>query len=373
MKIKNIKIILEDKIIESGIEIKDGKIQKIGFVEDGIDYSNYYLAPGFIDQHTHGAHGSDAMDGTIENLEEIAISLLKEGTTSFLATTMTMEEDKIKKAIQAVNDYKSDRGANILGVHFEGPFINKEKKGAQKEENIKVPSIDFIKRVNVGNQIKIVTIAPETKGALEVIRYLKDNNIVASIGHTAATANEVLEAIKAGATQVTHAYNAMSPFTHRQIGVVGAMLLYDELKAELICDGIHVSKEAIQLLLKNKGISNIFLITDAMRAKDIDETISELGGQAVYIKDNSARLEDGTLAGSILKMIDGIKNIIKFTNVSLVEAIRMASTNPAKNIGVYENKGSIAVNKDADLVILDQNLKVVKTIVAGKVLFENNN
>ena len=372
MKIKSINIVLEDKtVVKSGIEIESGKIKSFNPI-DGDDYSDYYLVPGFIDQHIHGAAGFDAMDTNPNALKNIYEALIKEGTTSFLATTMTMDVNSIIKALDNVTNYMK-YNPNCLGVHLEGPFINRMKKGAQDDKNIVDASNDLLDEFNKNKIIKLMTIAPETPNALNVIEYAKSIGIKSSVGHTNANYDQVLEAINKGASQVTHGYNAMNAFSHRDVGVVGAMLLNNKLKAEVICDGVHVSKEAIELLYKNKGKEGIILITDSLRAKHTCDSVSELGGQKVFIKDNKATLKDGTLAGSILKMNEAVKNMVEFTKCSLADAVYMASTNPAKNLSIYDKKGSIEIGKDADLVILDEKFNVIKTIVHGKVLFERRN
>ena len=335
---------------------------------------NYVIVPGFIDEHVHGAAGSDAMDGTKEDLEKIACALASEGTTAFLATTMTQSPENITKALVAVKEYiesKPIKGAEILGVHLEGPFISKDFIGAQPLEYVACPSVETFKKYQdaSGNHIRIVTLAPEVEGSSSLIQYLKENNIVASIGHTNAKFADVAEAVKNGATNATHTYNAMKPIHHREIGTVGAAFLFDELTCECICDGIHVSAPAIRLLYKNKPLGKMVLVTDAMRAKHMPDGISELGGQTVIVKNGEARLENGTLAGSVLKMNNAVRNVVKFLNLPLEEVVKMATINVAKNIGVDKKLGSISVGKRADFVILDQDLNVIKTVRNGEVIY----
>lgn len=349
----------------------------IGKEEEGLVElpDEYVIVPGFIDEHIHGAAGSDAMDGTTEALHTIAKALASEGTTAFCATTMTQSPEHIIQALHAVKTYKEENhqdGAEILGVHLEGPFISKDFVGAQPIEYVAAPNVEVFKTYQEasGNHVKIVTLAPEVEGSTELIQYLNSQHIVASIGHTNAKYADVAQAVKAGATTLTHTYNAMKPLHHREIGTVGSGFLFDELACECICDGIHVSAPAIQLLHKNKPVDKMILITDAMRAKHMPDGVSELGGQVVIVKNGEARLENGTLAGSVLKMNLAVKNVMQFLNLPIDEVVKLASLNPAKNLGVDHYLGSIQVGKRADFVILDKELNVVQTVRAGRVIFE---
>lgn len=368
-------------VTEKGLE-KTSLVYDELFTEIGKEYEeletlpeDYVVVPGFIDQHIHGAGGSDAMDGTLEDLKIIATSLAKEGTTAFLATTMTQSPENIENALKAVKEYialNSDEGSQILGVHLEGPFISKDFAGAQPYEYIATPNVEVFKRYQdaSGDNIRLVSLAPEEEGSSELIKYLKENNIVASIGHSNSKYADVEKAVKAGATNLTHTYNAMKPVHHREVGTVGAAYLFNELACECICDGIHVSGPAIRLLHKNKPNDKFVLITDAMRAKHLPDGVSELGGQVVIVKNGEARLENGTLAGSVLRMNVAVKNVMNFLNLPLEEVVKYASINPAKNLGVDNLLGSIKEGKRADFVILDKDLNVVKTVRAGKVIYE---
>lgn len=313
------------------------------------------------------------MDGTAQALDTISETLAAEGTAGFLATTMTQSEENIAKALKAVRNYRGECGARVLGVHLEGPFISPEYAGAQPREYIAQPDSKQFEKYALasGDKIKIVTVAPEENGADELIQYLASKGIVASLGHSAATAEDVRRAIQSGAKSVTHTFNAQSPLKHRQIGVAGSALLYDQLNCELIADGIHVSFEAIKLLVKNKPKNKITLITDAIRAKGCGEGESELGGQKVYVKDGQARLADGTLAGSVLKMNVAVRNMVTKVGVPFETAVDFATKNPANLLGIYENMGSIAQGKQANFTVLDQDFNVLLTVVAGKTIYTN--
>lgn len=384
--LKSVRVYSEDQIIEDGyIKIKDQKIIELGSSADLIEEENYKVieipahfnaVPGFIDVHIHGVAGADTMDATKEALDTMAGALPKEGTTSFLATTMTQEGKQIENALinagQYISEQQSQGAAEVLGIHLEGPFVNANMAGAQPIQHIVDPNLTLFKEwQQLSNEtIKLVTLAPEQPGGLEMVRYLKENGIIASIGHTNATYEQVGEAIEAGANHVTHLFNQMRGLHHREPGVVGAAFLRDELKAEIIVDGIHVRPEMVNLAYKQKRSEGLILITDSMRAKCLKNGMYDLGGQEVTVKDGKAVLEDGTLAGSILKLGHAVKNIVTYTGCLLEDAIEMASVNPAKQLNLFERKGSIAVGKDADIVILDDNMEVFMTFCRGTLAYK---
>lgn len=384
--LKGMQIYAEDQQIHTGyILLKNEKIVEYGTVDklktlkDCVEIevpATFKVVPGFIDVHIHGTKGADVMDATYDALETMAEALPQEGTTSFLATTITQSSAAIEKALIHTGNYIHDQQvpgkAEILGIHLEGPFVNKEKAGAQPLQYIVDSNIEKLEQWNTlaKQNIKLVTLAPEIPGGLEMVKYLVNHNMIASIGHSNATYEEVVEAMKAGATHVTHLYNQMRPLHHREPGVVGAAVLHDELKVEMIVDGVHIRPEMVKLAYQQKGSEGIILITDSMRAKCLKNGVYDLGGQAVTVKDGKALLQDGTLAGSILKLKQGVRNIMHFTGCSLEEAIQMASTNPAKQLKVFDRKGSILVGKDADIVLLDEQDEVMMTFCRGKVAFQ---
>lgn len=366
--IRKTTVAFDDKILSIG-ETCGCCVEEIELPEGAI------VVPGFIDQHIHGAGGADAMDGDVAALKTIAETVVSEGTTTFLATTMTQSVENITKAMTAVKDYRAaapKTGARVAGIHLEGPFIAAKFKGAQPLEFVAAPSIEVFDQYNAasGNAIKIVSLAPEVEGAGELIKHLASQGIVASIGHTAATCADVQNAIEAGASNVTHTYNAQTPLHHREIGVVGSAMLFDELNCELIADTIHVSVPAIKMLVKNKPDSKISLITDAMRAKGLPDGVSELGGQTVYVKGGEARLADGTLAGSVLRMNRAVQNAVLKVGVPFAEAIDFATINPARMLGIDKETGSIAVGKKADFAVLNENYDVLMTIRDGEIVYK---
>ncbi len=347
----------------------DKNVEVIALPEDAI------VLPGFIDQHVHGAGGSDGMDGSIEDITTIAKSLAEEGTTGFLVTTMTQSPENIKKALTAVNVYREFDpavGAKVLGVHLEGPFIAEKFKGAQPLEYVQAPNVETFDEYNQasGNSIRIVTLAPEVEGAEELIAHLKSKGIVASIGHTGAKFTDIERAVKVGASNVTHTYNAQTPLHHREIGTVGTAMLLDELNCEMIADTIHVSVPAMRLLVKNKPADKLTLITDAMRAKGLPDGESELGGQTVYVQNGEARLKDGTLAGSVLRMNRALQNVVEKVGVPFTKAVDYATINPAKNLRIDKETGSIAVGKRADFTVLNKAYDVVMTVRNGKIIYQ---
>lgn len=376
---KNASVYAEGKgIIRTSVYFDD-KIRQIGGYVAGAEEielpENAVVLPGFIDEHIHGAGGSDAMDGNTKDLAIIAETVAKEGTTSFLATTMTQSKENILKAMRAVKEYREaavEQGARIAGVHLEGPFIAAAHKGAQPLEYVAAPDAKTFDEYNAacGNAIKIITLAPETDGALDFIRHIVAQGTVVSIGHTGAKYAEVKAAMEAGATNVTHTYNAQSPLHHREIGVVGSALLLEDLYCELICDTIHVSVPAMQLLVKNKRADKLALITDAMRAKGLADGVSELGGQTVYVKGGEARLADGTLAGSVLRMNRALQNMVEKVGVPLTQAVDYCTINPARTLKMENEAGSIAEGKRADFAVLNDKFDVLYTVRDGKIIYK---
>ncbi|MDG5479440.1 N-acetylglucosamine-6-phosphate deacetylase [Staphylococcus xylosus] len=376
--IANGRIYTENETIEQGyILIENGKIIQIAEGEyqgdlTTIDVKGQHVLPGFIDIHMHGGYGEDAMDASFEGLKHLSESLLSEGTTSFLATTMTQSDENIIKALKNIADYQEQQdslnAASIVGIHLEGPFISEYKVGAQNPAYVQRPSVEKVQQFQeiANNQIKIMTFAPEVEGADETLSTLHDQ-INFSIGHTVATFDEVNEAVAQGAKHVTHLYNAGTPFEHRNPGLSGAAWLNDELSTESIVDGIHSHPASVKIAYKQKGNKRFFLITDAMRAKGMPDGEYDLGGQNVVVKGSEARLASGALAGSILKMNEGLKNLIAYTGASLDDLWRVTSLNQAIALKIEDDKGSIAIGKDADIVVVDDDIQVLTTIKSGKV------
>jgi N-acetylglucosamine-6-phosphate deacetylase len=377
-------IYTEDQVLTGkAICIAEGVIQAIDILSvlkkqfpTAIVYdfpAHYSLVPGFIDMHVHGANGCDVMDATPDALNSLSQALAAEGTTSFLATTMTEDIQKIETAILAVSEHMNKKitGARILGLHLEGPFLALTKMGAQRGDKIISPNIALMQRWQSisNNNIKLVTLAPEQPDSLLFIQYLQQQRIIASMGHSDADYTQSMAAIDAGCSHATHLFNAMRGIHHREPGMVTAALLSERVQVELIVDGLHLHPAIVQLVLKTKGKENIVLVTDAMRAKCLGDGRYDLGGQTVTVETGQARLADGTLAGSVLPMSVAIQNTMQFTGCDLQDAIKMASENPAKALGVFDQKGSIAPGKDADLVILDDAMHVIMTWCEGQLTY----
>lgn len=335
------------------ITVHDGKIHKIGKSEEnGFDLKGCKVYAGLIDVHTHGCMGYDVMDGNPNLMSKF---YAKSGVTSYLPTTMTGDAEKIRRITET--DIFEQRGSNILGFHLEGPYISDEYKGAQNGKYIKNPDLkEFEKFKNV----KMVTVAPELEGSLE---FIKNCNCIVSLGHTAADYNTAMEAFGAGACCLTHTFNAMPPLHHRNPSLIGAA--FDKnAYVQVICDGLHIHPSVIRMLYKMFGSDRMILISDSMRATGLSDGTYELGGQTVTVRGNSARLADGTLAGSVSTLLDCVKCAVRF-GISEAEAFKMASLTPAKLLGV--NKGKLAEGYDADFIALDNNLNLVTTVINGKV------
>lgn len=373
---KNAKVYIRGKgIVRADIAVENGRIKQIGSIPDIqplYDTGDMLLTAGFIDEHIHGAAGADAMDGTPSALSTVSRALVKEGTTAFLATTMTQSRQNIENALKNAANFKAEGGAELLGVHLEGPFISPKYLGAQPAEFVLKPSAEYFEKLQkiAGGKIKIVTLAPE-EGGEELIKTLASGGVVASVGHSAATFAQVEAAQKLGLSCVTHTFNAQSPFNHREAGVAGAALSCDGLSCEVIADTVHVSVPALKLLIKNKPEDKIILITDAIRAKGFADGVSELGGQTVFVKDGQARLADGTLAGSVLKMNEAVRNLVQKCGVELTRALDFASYNPAKNLCLTGERGSVAEGLRADFALLDDDFNVKAAFVGGEKVFDD--
>lgn len=375
--LKNGKFVLANRIVSGDLLIIDGKIKKITekenpLYENGIDLKGKYVVPGFIDAHIHGAYGADAMDGTVEALKTISSFVVKHGTTNFLATTLTSTKEILKNVLEKVAEVQDKEldGANIFGSHMEGPYFDIQYKGAQNEKYMKPAGIEEIKEylsVKPG-LVKLFSLSPKDETTLEAIKFLKENGVVVSVGHSAVNFDDVQKAIKAGLSHSTHTYNGMRGFTHREPGVVGAVLTNDAVMAEIIFDKIHVHPEAVRLLLKAKGVDKVECITDAMSATGLPDGNYKLGELDVYVKDSQARLvSNDSLAGSVLTLDKAFKNVIEL-GYSIFDAVKMTSTNAAKEFGL--NTGEISEGKDADLVVLNDDYSVDMTFVKGKLKYQ---
>lgn len=339
------------------IVIENGKIVSVGAVFSGtpdIDAKGKKVIPGLIDVHVHGCMGFDATDG---ELAPICDYLARHGTTSFLPTTMTMDEESLKKATSADTRQK---GANILGFHLEGPFIAESRKGAQKKEYIRNPSVDEFNRYK---NVAMITVAPEKQGCIEFIDEVKDRCVV-SIGHTDCDYDTAEAALKHGAKCLTHIYNAMPPFSHRAPGPIGAALLNGAF-VQMICDGIHVHKSVALATYRMFGADRTVLISDSIRPTGLCDGEYVCGGMRVTLKDGVALIDDGHIAGSTTTLFECVRRAADF-GIPFDDAVKMATETPSKLIGAI-NKGKIEAGRDADMLILDDNLNIETVIIGGEI------
>ena len=374
--IVNGRIVMPDRIVEGKALAYDEKISGVVKTEEipsgaeVIDAKGNYVCPGLVDIHIHGYLNEDTSDGKPEGIKKMAYGVAQNGVTSFLPTTMTVSEEEIVAALNAVRSLKEEsktwEGAEILGVHAEGPFINPSKKGAQKEENIQKPNAKFL----IDNQdiIRIVTIAPEMDEGHKAIKEVAANtDILISMGHTGAGFEEAVSAVNDGVGHATHLFNAMTALAHRDPGVVGAALATD-VTVELICDTFHIHPGVFSIIAKQKA-DKLCLITDCTRAGGMPDGEYDLGGQPIFLKGIECRLADGTIAGSVLKLNVAVRNVLENTTLSVPEVVAAASYNPARAIKA-KGKGALKSGYDADIIIADEKFNIKRTIKRGNTIYE---
>ncbi|MGH9836898.1 MAG: N-acetylglucosamine-6-phosphate deacetylase [Blastocatellia bacterium] len=388
LAITNGKVVTPGGIIEDGAVLcEDARIKFAGPSKAAqpepnsqiINAAGKFVMPGFIDTHFHGSGGDDVMANGAEGIRRISRALLKFGTTGFLATTIAARHEELMRAVEDTiaaeeKDASNPEGAEILGLHVEGPYINVKFKGAQPEWGIRDPNFDECNQLldAAAGRIKIMTIAPELPGGLEMIRLLSQAGVAASVGHSEADYDTALAAIEAGATRATHLFNAMSGVHHRKPGLAAAVLNEPGICAEMICDGVHVNPRMVALAWKAKGRDGMALVTDATAAQGAGDGVFTLGDFQIQVRGPLCTLMDGvTIAGSVLTMNSAVGNAIGFTGMSLIDAAHTASMLPAQACGVADRKGSIEAGKDADIVILNPDFSVSHTICAGAVAYQN--
>lgn len=375
MIIQSKKVWIADQFTPAQLELEEGIIKEIyPYNEKEVtkDYGDLRILPGFIDIHCHGAYGFDTNDANPEGLRKWAKGIVDEGVTSFLATTLTQSEEVLTNAVSNVAKVVEEgyEGAEILGIHFEGPYLNKAHKGAQPEEYCVKPNIEQFKRYQKAAHglIKYITMAVENDEDYALTKYCSQNNVVVSIGHSNATYEQAVQAYAHGARSMTHVYNAMTPFTHRANGLVGGALRIRNMYGEIICDGNHSTLAALNNFFTSKGPDYSIMITDSLMCKGFPVgTKFDFGGQEVVIyPDGSAHLvEAGNLAGSTLNVNKGLKILIEDALVPVNYAINACTSNPARCLHVDDRKGTIGVGYDADLVVLDKDYEVVQTYCKG--------
>ena len=332
-----------------------------------IDAKGAYVSAGFIDLHIHGSGGADVMDATPEALKKLSLALPQTGTTSFLATTMTMSTRKIDNALQNIHKYaKYVKGAEILGIHLEGPFINASKHGAQDKTYVQRPNFDLIEKYV--DDIKMITLAPEIDGGEAFIKYMQKNypHVILSIGHSNADYAQSMESFTWGISHVTHLFNAMPLYHHRNPSIIGAAFDSD-VSCDIIADLIHTHPSTLRLAHALKG-DKLILITDAMRAGCMKCGRYDLGGKSVEVSEGKALLDDGTLAGSVLAMNKALHHMTTNTSMTLIEAINAVTKVPAQKLGV--RKGELKKGYDADIVIFDKDFSIIATIINAEVKYK---
>lgn len=374
--IVNAKIVLPDRVVEGKCLLFDERIaglsERLGEGVEALDARGRYVLPGLFDVHIHGYLGQDASDGDYDGLVTMAEGVAKNGVTAFLPTTMTVSRDELERAFAQIarlmraSDDADWRGARAVGVNAEGPFINPARKGAQAGENILPGDAQLLL---AHPQIRQATLAPEMPGNLECVRSLAAAGVRVSVGHTDATFEQAREAFAAGARVATHLFNAMTPLNHRAPGVVGAALADGGVYCELIADAFHVHSGLFSLVRAVKG-DKLILITDCTRAGGLSDGEYTLGGQPIYVRGIECRLADGTIAGSVLRLNRAVANMVRLGGASVCEAVNMASLNPARLHGLDGEIGSLLPGRRADLVVVDEEFNVERTILGGRTIYE---
>ena len=360
-------------LIEDGIISRVGQIDSAATCDNILDAKGRTIAPGFIDVHIQGAGGADILDATPEALKTISQTCARFGTTSFLATTVfTPEEENKHLAIAAQYAGRDLGGANLLGIHLEGPFISPQKKGMILPECIRAPSLQLLQKIQdvTNGRLKMMTIAPELPGNIRIIQRLVDSDVVASFGHSNATYEQTLAGFDAGISHVTHLFNAMPPLHHRSPGPLLAIFETKSITAQLICDGVHTHPSVLRFAFELLGPQRIIPITDGMQAIGLPDGSYFYNGIEYQAKDGTARYKDGTLIGTALGLSQLLRKLVTFTACLLDTAIKTVTENPARLLGIQERKGAIAPGKDADLVLLEHDYSVHTTIVGGKIVYQ---
>ena len=366
MIIKGGKVFQEDgSFLEQALYINDHRlVDKAEYQDDEkvIDAEGLLVLPGLVDIHSHGAAGEDFSDGNPEGLKKILQYEKRCGITSYCPTSMTFPKERLRQIFASIKGAQTEEEAKVVGINMEGPFLDPAKKGAHVEKWIAAPDVAFVRELNqdADGLVRLVTVAPNMDGAEEFIKEMHEE-VCISLGHTAADYDCASRAMKLGAHHVTHLYNAMQPFGHRAPGLIGAAMDDPECMVELICDGYHIHPSAIRAAFRMFGPERVILISDSMRATGMENGTYELGGQEVTVKDRKAVLKDGTLAGSATNLYGCMCKAIEF-GIPLEQAIMAATANPARSIGIFDRVGSIRIGKQADLLLVSENLELKRVI-----------
>lgn len=376
-------LVLPEKVVEDGLLfIEDGRIVEI--LEASVagdlpgspaikDYHGFWVTPGLIDVHLHGARGKEAMDGEVESIREMARHQASCGVTGFFPTTLTASQEALLRAIEAVRTASQESlPSEVLGVHLEGPYISQRRKGAQDPKyvrEINQKELQDLKSV-LGDLKTLVTLAPEVGQNLTYIPELVKSGWTVSVGHSDATYDEAMKGLAAGANHATHLFNAWREFHHREPGGIGAALDEDQVFVELIADGIHIHPSFIRLAIFRKGVDRVCLITDSLKEVGLPDGTYAWGELQVVLKGREIRIKDsGVLAGSVLHLNHGVRNVLSWTGLSVPEVVRMATLTPAKSVGLEASMGSLEPGKKANVAVFDRNFKTVATFVRGEKVY----
>ncbi|WP_409344768.1 N-acetylglucosamine-6-phosphate deacetylase [Paenibacillus sp. MBLB4367] len=378
--ISNVFIAEKDRTAEASILVRDGRIRSVHIGSDSkvaaadadsfLDGGGRLLIPGMIDVHIHGADGFDMMDGTVRSVEAVSEACARTGCTSFLATSVSSSLEDLLAMIGNVSRVAGkEPGALIAGLHLEGPYLNVKRKGMQNERHLRHPDREEMERIlqQAGPLVKMVTLAPELPGGLDLIRMLAERGIIAAVAHTDATYEEAKEAFRTGASHVTHCCNGMRPIHHRDPGLVVAAFEEPHVSVQAIVDDVHLHPAMVRLLYREKGAERMVLITDALQAMGMGDGEYRFGGHDVRVSGGVATLKDGTLASSTVTMNEALAKAVK-AGIPLHDAVRMATETPAEVLGLA-NKGKLAPGADADLVLLNERFEVVWTMIGGRIAF----
>lgn len=372
MIIKNANIYTEDhRFLKGTVAVENGRFVSNAEADEtdgrSVDAEGLYMIPGLVDIHFHGCMGADMCDGTEQALDVITTYEASVGVTSICPATMTIPKNELLAVMKNAGEYKYHGGSHLVGINMEGPFISPSKKGAQAAENIMHCDYEYFSQLQkaANGLIKLVDIAPEEPGAMEFIDRAK-GEVVISLAHTASDYDTAKKAIEHGASHATHLYNAMPPMNHRNPGVIGAVRDSEKCHVELICDGVHIHPSVIRATFAMFGAERMILISDSMRATGLEDGEYTLGGQPVTVKGNLATLHDGTIAGSATNLMDCMRFAVKEAGIPLETAVMCATENPAKEIGIFHETGSIAAGKKADFVLLDKELNIIGVYIDGK-------
>lgn len=375
--IRNVRLISEDELETGSILVCNGRIESVNYGDDcmaiadaEIDGNGQILIPGMIDVHIHGAEGFDMMDGTLRSVEAVSRVCAATGCTSFLATSVSSSLDELLQMISSVSQVIGrEPGAQIAGIHIEGPYLNVKRKGMQNERYLRHPDLDEMEHIlqQSGSLIRMVTLAPELEGGFDMIEFLKDRGIIVSIAHSDATYEEAKHAFRCGASHVTHCFNGMRPIHHRDPGMILAAFEESHVSVQAIVDDVHLHPAIVRLIYREKGADNMVLITDALQAMGMGDGMYIFGGHEVKVSQGIATLADGTLASSTVTMNEALAKTVR-SGIPLKDAVTMATQTPARVLGLI-NKGRIAPGADADLVLMNENFEVLWTTIKGNMVY----